>query len=64
MTGGRARLFYSPRRSATNQLALFFAAPAQVLEPTIGNHFRNAAQGSDIIDFLKNRSLRQNEARV
>src|ERR1700721_3537626 len=35
----------------------------QVLEPTIGNYFRNAAQGSDIIDFLKNRSGRQNEAR-
>jgi hypothetical protein len=35
----------------------------QVLEPTIGNYFRNAAQGSDIIDFLKNRSLRQGEAR-
>jgi regulator of protease activity HflC (stomatin/prohibitin superfamily) len=35
-----------------------------VLEPTIGNYFRNAAQGSDIIDFLKNRSTRQNEARA
>jgi uncharacterized membrane protein YqiK len=34
-----------------------------VLEPTIGNYFRNAAQGSDIIEFLKNRSLRQEEAR-
>ena len=27
----------------------------QVLEPTIGNYFRNAAQNSDVIDFLKNR---------
>jgi regulator of protease activity HflC (stomatin/prohibitin superfamily) len=35
----------------------------QVLEPTIGNYFRNAAQGSDIIEFLKNRSIRQTEAR-
>jgi hypothetical protein len=35
----------------------------QVLEPTIGNYFRNAAQGSDIIDFLRNRSQRQSEAR-
>ena len=34
-----------------------------MLEPTIGNYFRNAAQGSDIIDFLKNRSMRQEEAR-
>jgi uncharacterized membrane protein YqiK len=39
------------------------ALVTQVLEPTIGNYFRNAAQGSDIIDFLKNRSRRQNEAR-
>ena len=39
------------------------ALVTQVLEPTIGNYFRNAAQGSDIIDFLKSRSLRQEEAR-
>lgn len=37
---------------------------AQVLEPTIGNYFRNAAQGSDVIDFLKNRVQRQEEARA
>jgi uncharacterized membrane protein YqiK len=35
----------------------------QVLEPTIGNYFRNAAQNSDVIDFLKQRSKRQNEAK-
>jgi uncharacterized membrane protein YqiK len=35
----------------------------QVLEPTIGNYFRNAAQDSDVIDFLKQRSRRQNEAK-
>jgi uncharacterized membrane protein YqiK len=35
----------------------------QVLEPTIGNYFRNAAQGSDVIDFLKKRSERQQDAR-
>jgi uncharacterized membrane protein YqiK len=35
----------------------------QVLEPTIGNYFRNAAQNSDVIDFLKNRQTRQGEAR-
>lgn len=39
------------------------ALVTQVLEPTIGSHFRNAAQGSDIIDLLKNRSARQLEAR-
>lgn len=36
----------------------------QVLEPTIGNYFRNAAQKSDVIDFLKSRSERQEQART
>jgi uncharacterized membrane protein YqiK len=35
-----------------------------VLEPTIGNYFRNAAQGSDVIDFLKQRQKRQEEAKA
>lgn len=35
----------------------------QVLEPTIGNYFRNAAQGSDAIVFLKERTKRQAEAK-
>jgi uncharacterized membrane protein YqiK len=35
----------------------------QVLEPLIGNYFRNGAQKYDIIDFLKGRSERQAEAR-
>ena len=35
----------------------------QVLEPTIGNYFRNAAQQSDVIVFLKARSERQADAR-
>ena len=34
----------------------------QVLEPTIGNYFRNSAQESDVIAFLKSRSQRQKEA--
>lgn len=36
---------------------------SQVLEPTIGNYFRNSAQASDVIDFLKQRSLRQEDAK-
>ncbi len=36
----------------------------QVIEPTIGNYFRNSAQNSDVIDFLKNRSERQKEAKT
>jgi uncharacterized membrane protein YqiK len=35
----------------------------QVLEPTIGNYFRNAAQGSDVIDFLRMRAERQADAK-
>jgi uncharacterized membrane protein YqiK len=36
---------------------------SQVLEPTIGNYFRNSAQNSDVIDFLVSRSERQKEAK-
>jgi uncharacterized membrane protein YqiK len=35
----------------------------QVLEPLIGNYFRNAAQGFTVLDFLTNRTERQKEAR-
>lgn len=36
---------------------------SQVLEPTIGNYFRNSAQGSDVLSFLTDRTLRQEEAK-
>ena len=36
---------------------------SQVLEPTIGNYFRNSAQDADVISFLTSRKERQNEAR-
>ena len=55
-----------PRNDAPKVIARFgdmSALVTQVLEPTIGNYFRNAAQGSDIIEFLKNRPNRQTEAR-
>ena len=35
----------------------------QVLEPTIGNYFRNSAQNSDAIDFLTSRAERQMQAK-
>jgi uncharacterized membrane protein YqiK len=35
----------------------------QVLEPTIGNYFRNSAQDAEVIDFLKGRKERQEAAR-
>jgi uncharacterized membrane protein YqiK len=36
---------------------------SQVLEPTIGNYFRNSAQSSDVISFLSSRQERQNAAK-
>jgi uncharacterized membrane protein YqiK len=61
-----AQIIHIPRNDAPKVIARFgdmSALVTQVLEPTIGNYFRNAAQGSDIIDFLKSRTLRQEEAR-
>lgn len=62
-----SQIIHIPRVDAPKVIARFGDMPAlvtQVLEPTIGNYFRNAAQGSDIIDFLKNRTTRQAEART
>lgn len=36
---------------------------SQVLEPTIGNYFRNSAQDADVISFLSSRKERQDSAR-
>ncbi|HEY6922680.1 MAG TPA: SPFH domain-containing protein, partial [Steroidobacteraceae bacterium] len=61
-----SQIIHIPRNDAPKVIARFgdmSALVTQVLEPTIGNYFRNAAQGSDIIDFLKHRSTRQEEAR-
>ena len=61
-----SQIIHIPRNDAPKVIARFGGMSAlvtQVLEPTIGNYFRNAAQSSDIIDFLKNRSVRQTEAR-
>lgn len=62
-----SQIIHIPRNDAPKVIARFgdmSALVTQVLEPTIGNYFRNAAQGSDIIEFLKNRTLRQGEARA
>jgi len=37
---------------------------SQVLEPTIGNYFRNSAQDSDVIAFLGTRKERQTSAKL
>ena len=52
-----SQIIHIPRNDAPKVIARFGSMAAlvtQVLEPTIGNYFRNAAQGSDIIDFLNN----------
>jgi uncharacterized membrane protein YqiK len=61
-----SQIIHIPRNDAPKVIARFGSMTnlvTQVLEPTIGNYFRNAAQSSDVIDFLKNRSQRQKEAR-
>jgi uncharacterized membrane protein YqiK len=61
-----SQIIHIPRNDAPKVIARFgdmAALVTQVLEPTIGNYFRNAAQSSDVIDFLKSRTQRQAEAR-
>src|SRR6266853_2440651 len=61
-----SQIIHIPANEAPKVIARFGSMNnlvTQVLEPTIGNYFRNAAQGSDIIDFLRNRTKRQGEAR-
>jgi uncharacterized membrane protein YqiK len=36
----------------------------QVLEPIVGNYFRNSAQAFTVLDFLSNRAQRQKDARA
>jgi uncharacterized membrane protein YqiK len=61
-----SQIIHIPRNEAPKVIARFGNMAnlvTQVLEPTIGNYFRNAAQSSDVIDFLKNRSQRQDQAK-
>ena len=62
-----SQIIHVPRNDAPKVIARFGTMAnlvTQVLEPTIGNYFRNAAQTSDVIEFLKKRSERQAEAKV
>jgi uncharacterized membrane protein YqiK len=59
-----AQIIHVSRENAPKVIARFGNMNnlvTQVLEPTIGNYFRNSAQKSDVIDFLKSRSERQEE---
>ena len=61
-----SQIIHIPRTDASKVIARFGSVAnlvTQVLEPTIGNYFRNAAQNSDVISFLKERSKRQDDAR-
>ena len=61
-----SQIIHIPRSEAPKVIARFgnmVNLVTQVLEPTIGNYFRNAAQGSDVIDFLRTRRERQEDAR-
>jgi uncharacterized membrane protein YqiK len=61
-----SQIIHIPRSDAPKVIARFGNVAnlvTQVLEPTIGNYFRNAAQGSDVIDFLKCRQERQADAK-
>ncbi len=61
-----SQIIHIPRNDAPKVIARFGTMAnlvTQVLEPTIGNYFRNAAQTSDVIEFLKGRTERQKEAK-
>ena len=61
-----SQIIHVPRTSAPKVIARFGNMDnlvTQVLEPTIGNYFRNSAQESDVISFLKQRSQRQGSAK-
>jgi len=62
-----SQIIHIPRNDAPRVIARFgnmLNLVTQVLEPTIGNYFRNAAQKSDVIVFLKARSERQADAKA
>jgi len=61
-----SQIIHIPRNYAPLVIAQFGSVEnlvTQVLEPIIGNYFRNAAQGSDVITFLTERQTRQDEAK-
>lgn len=62
-----SQIIHIPSADAPKVIARFGSVAnlvTQVLEPTIGNYFRRAAQSSDAISFLKERGKRQDEAKA
>lgn len=61
-----AQIIHVPSTEAPKVIARFgnmVNLVSQVLEPTIGNYFRNSAQDSDVISFLSSRKERQESAK-
>ncbi|MDI9310770.1 MAG: SPFH domain-containing protein [Limnohabitans sp.] len=61
-----SQIIHVPANEAPKVIARFGSMKnlvSQVLEPTIGNYFRNSAQDSDVISFLSTRKERQESAR-
>lgn len=61
-----SQIIHIPANEAPKVIARFGSMTnlvSQVLEPTIGNYFRNSAQDSDVISFLTTRKERQESAR-
>jgi uncharacterized membrane protein YqiK len=61
-----SQIIHIPRNEAPKVIARFGNMRnlvSQVLEPTIANYFRNSAQKSGVIEFLTNRSQRQEDAK-
>ena len=61
-----SQIIHVPSTEAPKVIARFGSMSnlvSQVLEPTIGNYFRNSAQDSDVISFLSTRQTRQNAAK-
>jgi uncharacterized membrane protein YqiK len=61
-----SQIIHVPTNEAPKVIARFgnmVNLVSQVLEPTIGNYFRNSAQDSDVIAFLSSRKERQESAK-
>jgi uncharacterized membrane protein YqiK len=61
-----SQIIHIPTTEAPKVIARFgnmINLVGQVLEPTIGNYFRNSAQDSDVIAFLSSRKERQDAAK-
>lgn len=62
-----SQIIHIPANEAPKVIARFGSMTnlvSQVLEPTIGNYFRNSAQDSDVISFLSTRKERQESAKA